>query len=157
MSTFKTLLTEEIDVAGRPAAALTDRFEDESELVDAFREDVSFTDYSGVGRRTSQKLWDYLTSEYPEADRERKERSDSICTEYTTDHELPDETLEDGLAYWAFICPRCENTNPLKGDPEDFESRPFRCETCRWVSRLEKESLREFAEDELAEETEVPA
>lgn len=149
MSAFKTLLTDDLDVATRPAAALADHFETESDLVDAFREDADFDDISGVGRRTSRKMWDYLESEYPDVNRERIEQSESYCTEYTTDHELPDETLEDGVTYFAFVCPRCSNTNPLKGDPEDFENRPFACETCRWVSLLEGESLRGFMEDEL--------
>ncbi|ELY85340.1 hypothetical protein, partial [Natrinema gari] len=135
-----------------------DHYETESELVDAFREDVSLTDHDGVGRRTSHKVWDYLESEYPEVNRERMERSESYCTEYTTDHDLPDHSIEDGVTYFAFVCPRCENVNPLEGDPEGFENRPFACTTCRWVSLLEKESLRNFAERELSDgDTEVPA
>lgn len=158
MSSFKTLLTDDLNVASRPAAALADHFETEADLVDAFRADPDFDEISGVGRRTSQKLWDYLKSEYPEVNRERIEQSESYCTEYTTDHGLPEGSTEDDVTYFAFICPRCSNTNPLKGDPEGFEDRPFACETCRWVPLLDKESLREFAERELTEgETEVPA
>lgn len=157
MPTFKTLLTDGLNIATQPAAALADHFEDEPALVDAFRDDADFDDIDGVGRRTSQKLWDYLESEYPEVNRERIEQSEAYCTEYTTDHELPDETLEDGVTYFAFVCPRCSNTNPLEGEPDGFENRPFACTTCNWVSLLEKESLRAFAEDELADETEVPA
>jgi len=158
MTEFKTRLTDDLNIATRPAAALADHFETESDLVEAFRDDADFDEIDGVGRRTSQKLWDYLESEYPEVDRERIEASEAYCTEYTTDHELPADAIEDGVTYFAFVCPRCSNTNPLEGEPEGFENRPFACTTCNWVSLLEKESLREFADGELSDaEPEVPA
>jgi hypothetical protein len=62
-------------------------------------------------------------------------------TAYCTDFELDHETPMDSAFLWAFICPRCEGTNPLKGDPAGFKNRPFRCVECNWVSLLDAEAI----------------
>ncbi len=68
---------------------------------------------------------------------------EEYCTEFTTDHGLPEVPSPTGFR-WAFICPRCGEKNGLEGDPEGFKNKPFRCTDCNWVSLLVAEAIEEF-------------
>jgi len=64
-----------------------------------------------------------------------------ICTTFTPATDVGD---------FAYICPQCEHTNPLKGDPVEFADVPFDCADCGYVSFLDGEALHAFSA-ELAE------
>lgn len=66
------------------------------------------------------------------------------CTTFTTQHGLTNPA-EDTF-YFAFICPNCEHTNPLKGSPHDFHDQSVRCLRCTWVAVLDGTALEQFAE-----------
>jgi hypothetical protein len=146
MSTSETPTnwTEELPVSGRAASNLEDEYGSVEELITAYREAEDITDISYVGSATMRDLREIIHERDPDAERARKENDEAICTEYTT--WAPDEP-EDGVFYFAFICPRCEGENPLKGDPDKFRGRPFRCEECGWVPLLEGDSLNRFSQE----------
>jgi hypothetical protein len=64
------------------------------------------------------------------------------CETFTTDHGLTTAPA-DAVAF-AFICPKCETSNPLKGDPVAFRNRFFRCMGCTHVIRLDATALDQF-------------
>lgn len=70
----------------------------------------------------------------------------SVATDFTTDVELTEEELADDKFYFGFVCPRCEETNKLVGDPSKF-GKPFRCLNCDYVPLLDSDALEEFAEE----------
>ncbi|WP_254810668.1 hypothetical protein [Natronosalvus amylolyticus] len=159
---FLTTLSEEIGVAKRPANALVEEYPTRESVLETFLADDRFDHVSGVGNRTTGKLWDWLTETYPEKNRERIENSEAYCTEFTTDHGLEESEKHDPeMFYWAWICPRDGHKNVMKGDPRDFADRPFACVQCRWVPLLDRESLLEWFESENLEAeidaNEVPA
>lgn len=141
-------LLDDLDVAGRPGSALTDAYETVEDLLTAYEKGAGITEIRGVGRRTSRKVTDWIEDEHPDIARRRYENGEGYCIEFTTDHGLPEERIEEDTFYFAFVCPRCEETNPLKGDPTGFKNRPFRCERCQWVSLLVGEFLEEFAAEQ---------
>jgi predicted RNA-binding Zn-ribbon protein involved in translation (DUF1610 family) len=145
---------ESAGITGVQQTRMLERYEDEDALVDAFRSGVDFTDHDGIGKTTSTRLHAYLEDEYPDAHRTRIENNEGICTTFTTDHGLEDPP-EDAFV-WAYVCPRCGSTNPLKGDPSGFGGRPFACDDCRWVSLLYGEDVQAFR-DEYYSETEAEA
>ncbi|WP_139327072.1 hypothetical protein [Natronorubrum daqingense] len=139
---------EDMGVSSRPAEKLAEKFETESHLVDYIVNDGKLTDFSGVGDRSASHVRTWFVTEYPEKERERKQHSESYCTEFTTDHGIPeDEKKEPSEPYWAWICPRCSNKNPMYGHPNGFKNRPYACTTCRWVSALDAESIDEWLEN----------
>lgn len=72
----------------------------------------------------------------PEADR----NDSDIATRFTS------HTPECDDADFGFVCPQCDETNPLKGDPDDFGNRPFRCVECGYVPLLSADALDAFKE-----------
>lgn len=134
-------------VATRPATALTDHFDTTADLLQSYLDGESVSDLSGVGSTTATRVSSWIEREYPDVVRARYERGEQYATEFTTDHGIPEDQQEDGEFYWAFICPRCEERNPLVGDPHGFAGRPYACEHCHWVSLLVTEFVDEFAED----------
>lgn len=139
---------EDMGVSSRPAKKLAEKFETEDHLIDYLVNDGKLTDFNGVGSRSAEHVRTWFKAEYPEKERERKERSESYCTEYTTDHGIPEgEKKEPSEPYWAWICPRCSNKNPMYGHPDGFKNRPYACTTCRWVPLLDAESIDEWLED----------
>lgn len=142
---FHSLLTDEIGLASRPADALADHIESESALVDHLRENNDVDEFSGVGRRSASRIWEWFEDEYPDANRERMEDSEEYCTEFTADVEQADAAASDKFVF-AFVCPRCGAENPLKGDPRDFKNKPYPCVNCRWVPLLVAQFLEAFAE-----------
>lgn len=138
----------EMDVSTQPAKALADHFDSEEEVVNFLVEDKSLNDISGVGERSANHVWDWFKTEYPEKDRERRERSEAYCMEYTADYGLDDDQLDPEYdIFWAWICPRCGSKNPMKGDPEGFRNRPFACTSCQWVPLLDGDALGEFRDE----------
>lgn len=128
--------TDVFDIGSRQASALREEFDSLDSLLESFREAEDLTEIDGVGTRTARSVTEYIQSEHPDLVDERHEKDQGICTEFTVDHGLVEDELAGDAFYWAFICPRCETTNPLKGDPNGFKNRPFKCESCRWVSLL---------------------
>lgn len=66
---------------------------------------------------------------------------DAYCTEYV---KLPRN--EKGQFCFAFVCPKCEHENKLKGNPLGFRNRTFSCHECRWVPLLKDEAIDRFIE-----------
>jgi len=150
-SGFRNFLTEEVGLSGRPASALAEEIGSQDDLVEFLRENNKVSDVSGVGSRSGNRIWDWFKDERPEANRERLEQAEEYCTEFTTDHERPEDAEDtDGFPF-AFVCPRCDEENPLKGDPREFKNRPFACVNCRWVPLLVAGTLEEFAQEEYDE------
>ncbi len=144
----KVRFFEDMGVSSRPAKKLAQKFYTEDHIIDYLVNDGKLTDFSGVGDQSAQHVRTWFVGEYPEKERERKERSESYCTEYTTDHGIPEgEKKEPSEPYWAWICPRCENKNPMYGHPDGFKNRPYACVTCRWVPVLDAESIDEWLEE----------
>lgn len=81
----------------------------------------------------------------PSETAERDFSDEKYCTEFTTDHGLDEP--EEGVFTFAFVCPRCEQKNPLQGDPKGFSNKPFACTRCRWVPLLVREKVLEFREE----------
>ncbi|WP_096391460.1 hypothetical protein [Halopenitus persicus] len=72
---------------------------------------------------------------------EDETEGEPICTTFTPATDAGD---------FGYICPSCEKTNPLKGDPLEFADVPFDCTGCGHVAFLDGEALTAFAA-ELAE------
>lgn len=72
------------------------------------------------------------------------ETDEGYCTEYRERQDLMAEVDDDDFRF-AFVCPRCDHENPLRGDPLAFKSKPFRCVDCNWVSLLVGDAIEEFA------------
>lgn len=144
--------TETVGITGRPADALRDVYDSLEELLEDYRAAADIGDHPGVGDRTTPKIHSYVEDEHPDVRRERDENDEGVCTEFTTNHDLDAEDLDPEAFYWAFVCPRCEHPNPLKGDPDDFRNRPFACTTCRWVSLLEGDRVAEFRAEHYPED-----
>ncbi|ELY85338.1 hypothetical protein [Natrinema gari] len=53
------------------------------------------------------------------------------------------EDADDDVNF-AFVCPQCDNKNPLRGDPEGFANKPFACLECEYSSLLPSEAILEF-------------
>lgn len=137
-------------VTNQPAQKLADEFDSEDGLIEYLTDGHSLTDISGVGEKSANLVREWYKREYPEKERERKENDEAYCTEYTTDHGLSDDELEEiDVVVWAWLCPRCSEKNPMKGDPDEFGNRPFECVNCSWVPLLDRESLMEFADENL--------
>jgi len=134
--------TDNLSISSRAAANLEEEYGSADELITAFRAAEDISDVPQVGSVTMRKLRDFIAERDPEANHVRHENDEAICTEFTTDHGLED--TEDDVFYFAFICPRCDAKNPLKGDPRGFKNRPFGCTTCRWVSALESDAIERF-------------
>jgi hypothetical protein len=143
---WHTTLTDEIGLREREALAVTDAWPSEQALLDAYRDDATFTSEQGVGRRTSNRLYQYIDREHPDIVREHKRESEDYCTEFTTDHGLPAGDVDEDEFYFAAICPRCGEKNPHVGDPNDFKNRPYACVNCRWVPAYDGDSIEEFRE-----------
>lgn len=136
---------EELRFRGAKTENLKTEYGSVDDLAEAFRQGADFTDVPGVGRRTRDKIHRYITEHYPEAEKERRENDEGICTEFTTDHGIEDP--EEDVFYWSWFCPRCGGKNPMKGDVSGFRNRPYRCTSCSWVALLPKEELDEFADE----------
>lgn len=132
--------------AGRQASAVEAAWDSEDALVAFLVAANKPSAKDGIGSATGNRIFDWFEREHPDADRERKENDEAVCTAFTTDHELPDYEIEAGTIYFAFVCPRCGRTNPLEGDPLGFGDRPFQCVRCQWVSLLDADALERFAE-----------
>lgn len=144
---WQETLVDTIGINPPQASAVETTWPSQDALVKAMTNDASLTDASGVGSRTATRLWDWFGETYPERYRQRREESNDYCMAYTTDHGLDADSLDPEKFYWAFICPRCGETNPLVGDPDGFAGRPFRCESCLWVPLLDAEAVREFRDE----------
>jgi len=151
-SGFRSFLTDEVGLSSRPASALADHITSEDELVEHLRENNNASDFDGVGSQSSNRVWQWFQDEHPDSNRERLEQAEEYCTEFATDHELPEGADEVEGFQFAFICPRCGEENALKGDPREFKNRPFTCVNCRWVPLLTAEPLEEFAQEEYDDE-----
>lgn len=143
--------TDRFGLTSRTASALADGYDSLDDLLDAYRAGDDLTDLDGVGRRTSFKVTTHIEEEHPEAVRTRLENDEGVCLTFTTDHGLDEADLESDTFYWAFVCPRCEATNPMQGDPDGFKGRPYACETCQWVALLEAEALGAFRGEHFQE------
>lgn len=137
-------IADRLDVTDGPAARLAEEYDSEEHFLENYRLVVDFTDHRGIGTATSESIREYVREQYPELERERLENDEAICTEYTLEHGLDDDQVDADKFYFAFICPRCEATNPLRGDPNGFGGRPFKCRTCYWVPLLASEFLAEW-------------
>lgn len=138
-------LGEATRITGRPLSALGDAFESENGLVTYLTDANKASEIDGVGGRTARRLMDWFEDEYPEQYRERLQADEAVATEFTVTEGLVTEDGEEEF-HFAFGCPRCGATNLLRGLPMKFANRPFRCESCGWVSRLDATFLGEFAD-----------
>jgi NAD-dependent DNA ligase len=144
---------EDIGVGSRPAKKLAQEFDTEDELVEFIVDGGELDEFSGVGEQSAFEVRTWFSAEYPEKEREMKERDEAYCTEYTLDHGLNEDQVADADGpVWAWICSRCDHNNPMEGDPDGFADRPYACVNCRWVPLLDSEALGEFAEEELEDE-----
>lgn len=141
---WRSTLEDDIGLRDREATAVVAVWPTEEAFLDAYLADETFTDHAGIGRRTSDRLYRYISESHPDTEREKIESAEKYCTEFTTDHGLDGES--DAFRF-AFICPRDETVNPLHGDPAEFKNRPFRCEGCGWVPLLDGVSLAELREE----------
>ncbi len=62
-------------------------------------------------------------SNIPHYGTEEQKNDSSIATRYTTDHGLEDA---DDDVNFAFVCPQCDNKNPLRGDPDGVRKQAVR-------------------------------
>lgn len=133
--------TDELPVSGRAETNLRAEYDSFDDLLNGFRnaDDISDIDY--IGSKTMGDLRKYITDHDPDAERARKENDTSICTEFTEDVET------DGDATFAFVCPKCGEKNPLKGEPTGFKNKPFACIKCNWVSLLDADALKTFDDE----------
>lgn len=136
--------TDELPVSGRAADSLDDEYDSVDELMDAYRQATNLTDFAHIGQETARDLREFIHDRDPDAERARNENDEGVCTEFTTDHGL--DKPDSDVFCFAFICPRCDAKNPLKGDPSNFKNKPFHCEDCSWVSLLEANALNKFAD-----------
>lgn len=134
---------EKMGMRTREATALENEFDSTDEIVEFLVADNKLSDISGVGRKTASRLWSWFKEEYPDRNRERIEASEAYCTEYINQNQ--DDSESDKFRF-AFVCPRCNSENPLRGDPMDFANRPYDCTTCRWVPLLDKTAIETFVE-----------
>ncbi|WP_135822989.1 helix-hairpin-helix domain-containing protein [Halostella litorea] len=137
-------LTDTLGLRDREASAVEVAYPSVDSLVDALREGADLSTVDGVGDQTRTRLMQWFQDEHHDAYRERLQNDEGICLTFTTDHGLDESALDDGKFYWAFVCPRCEATNPLVGNPAKFKNRPYKCETCAWVPLLEGEAIDAF-------------
>lgn len=144
---WRATLVDELNITPPQTGAVTSAWPNEQAFVEAMADDATLSDADGVGSQTATRLSNWFAEQYPERDRERRENAERFCMTYTTDHGLDDETLDAEKFYWAFVCPRCKNVQPLVGDPNGFAGRPFRCESCMWVPLLDAEAVREFRDE----------
>jgi hypothetical protein len=70
------------------------------------------------------------------------QNSETHCTEFTTEHGLTNPP--DDICF-ACVCPKCGKSNPLKGDPSDFQSQSIRCLACTGVLVLDAAALDQFS------------
>lgn len=139
-----SLSTDEMNVSGRPATRLSEEFDTDEELVDFLREGGSVTKFSWVGNQTSNRVFSWFEANYSDEYWKMLQNDEAYCTEYYTE----DETGEGGEYLWGFVCPRCENDNPMEGNPENLRNRPMRCIKCNWVSCLHKIGIDKFINDD---------
>lgn len=135
-------------IGGREANALAAEYPDESALVSGFREGDDLADLSGVGGTTANRVFRWAKENHPEAWRARLENDEAYCTEFRSEVDLLDDERDPDGNCFAFVCPRCNRENPLKGDPGDFRNRAFTCIRCRWVCCLAAEFIDEFADEQ---------
>lgn len=138
-------LEADAGVSGRPLSALGDAFESEDELLAYLTDANKASEIDGVGGRTATRVMDWFEDEYPEKHRDRLHNDESIATEFTVTEGLVTADGEEEF-HFAFECPRCDVTNPLRGSPVEFGNRPFSCTTCQWVSLLHATFIGEFAD-----------
>jgi len=81
-------------------------------------------------------------SDIPHFGTEEQMNDTSIATRFTTDHGIDDP--DDDAFYFAFICPQCDEKNPMKGQPASFGNKPFACSECGYLSLLPAEAIVEF-------------
>ena len=132
----------QMGVAPQPSQKLESRFDSRGEIVEFLTDGGNLQDIDGVGKRTSSLVRSWFRETHPEKYRERRENSDSICTEYTTDvPNVEDSTIDDDAPVWGWICPKCETMNPMNADPQKCSGRPYACLDCHWVSALDGEFM----------------
>lgn len=151
-SGFRDFLVDEVGLSKRPANALAESCNGKDDLVAYLRNNHKPSNIDGVGSRSSQRVWSWFKDEHPGANRERLEKAEEYCTEFTTDHEIPETPNPDTGFQFAFVCPRCDEKNALVGDPRGFRNKPFMCENCRYVPLLHSQYLEEFAQEEYDNE-----
>jgi hypothetical protein len=146
-SDWQATLVDELNITPPQTGAVIEAWPTEQAFVDAQVQNATITDADGVGSQTAMRLSTQFEEQYPDRDRERRECAEEFCMTYTTDHGLDAESMDDGKFYWAFVCPRCEATNALVGDPSGFAGRPCACQRCRYVPLLDAEAVREFRDE----------
>jgi len=139
-SATTTIPTDKMGVTGQPETTLKQEFENKQELIDYLVDCNKVSDISGIGSKTSNRVFDWLKEEHPEENRQRLVNDPAYCTEYHTNG----ETTEDGELIWSFTCPRCGEENEMIGNPKQFRNRPIRCNECNWVSCFHAIFLNEF-------------
>ncbi|GGO03724.1 hypothetical protein [Haloarcula pellucida] len=138
-------LEDDVGLKSREANAVADAFPTEGDLLSDYVDGITFTDAEGIGHTTADRLHRWLDDTHPDAVADKRERDEAYCTTFV------DLDNDAGAFIFAFICPRCDSENPLRGDPGDFSNRPFRCETCNWVPCLDGDSLTEFRDEHYEE------
>lgn len=144
--------TDELPITSRAATNIAKEYDSAEDLIEAYREAEDITEISFVGSATMDDLREFIHERDPEAEQVRKKNDESICTEFTTDHGLDEDLVESGEHYFAFICPRCGEKNPLHGTPDGFGDRPYACVSCQWVSLLDGDAMDDWMEDVDLEE-----
>jgi len=150
-SDWETTLRDDLGLRDRETTAVLDAWPDEDAIVTYLVNGGDLTEKPGVGNQTSSRLWRWFENTHPEKDQERRDRDEAYCRTFTTEHGIDADTLEEDTFYFAFICPRCDATNPLVGDPAGFGNRPYRCENCNWVPLLDGDAIDSFRDEHYDE------
>lgn len=73
-----------------------------------------------------------------DGDTENPQESGDHWTDFETDDGPCGTESVDGNPVWGAYCPQdgCGERNLFEGDPSGFVNRPYRCNSCGWVSLM---------------------
>lgn len=142
-------LPDALPFGGRAASNLAEEYERMDYLLVDYRAAADLTDIPYVGKERMKQLHEFINDIDPDARHIRKENDMGICVSFTDDPDLDLELAEED-ADFGFVCPRCGEENALKGEPSAFKNKPFRCESCAWVSLLDGPALDEFEKQQFS-------
>lgn len=133
-------LVEEAGLNGKPIDVLEEKFESVEAVVAYLENGNSLSDLPGIGDTTSSKVMWWFEDNHPEAHRRRKENDESIWTDFETKEGSCGSESVDGNPVWGAYCPQedCGQLNFFEGDPDGFAGRPYACQSCNWVSLMDR-------------------
>lgn len=138
-------------ISSQTVDSVREHFATEDELTEFLVADKKLTDLEGIGNKTAGRLRSWFENEHQELEQKRREQSDAYCRAFVADVAVPDD---DDKFYFGFVCPKCEQTNNLVGDPAEFAGRPYACVACGWTPLLDSDVLNKFRADNYPSSTE---